>query len=171
MNQINSEDGLFNPITVQLRKAGQILICDRDDEPIALAYSWRYDKDGYVVRGVRKKGKPYTLVRFHRAVLENIGYDLTNSVVDHINGVRHDNRKCNLRVCSQKENMRNRRTTNQAGYKGVYWNKKLHCWTARIRVDGRTLYLGSFPSPREAAYCYNMAASQLHGEFAELNEL
>ncbi len=63
----------------------------------------------------------------------------TNKIVDHINGDTLDNRRCNLRTCSNKENVRNSklRKSNKTGYKGVQFiNKKLNnhllvcfdCW-------------------------------------------
>lgn len=164
--------GIFEPVTIQLKSKGDLLICDAEDERFALENSWRYDKDGYVIRGKRIDGK-YRLLRFHHEVLKQHGWEIPpNAVIDHRNKIKHDNRKENLRICSQAENNRNRNSTNNSsGYRGVNWSSKNQNWIARIRVEGRSLHLGSFPSAREAAYYYNMAAQQLHGEFAELNDL
>ncbi|GGJ39435.1 HNH endonuclease signature motif containing protein [Sphingopyxis bauzanensis] len=64
--------------------------------------------------------------------------------IDHINGVRDDNRLCNLRSVSVSGNMRNRRisSNNQSGVIGVYLEKKTGLWCASIEVDGVVIYLG-----------------------------
>lgn len=94
--------------------------------------------------------------------------------VDHINGNPLDNRRANLRVCSSKENSRNK--TKQVGaysskYKGVSYHKRNKKWGASIRCDGTIKFLGLFESEADAARAYNAAALNLHGDFAKLNEV
>lgn len=164
---------MFESRTIQLRNGGHCFICDAEDENYALDHNWRLDRDGYIVRGKRDENGKYHLLRFHREVLKINGIHVPDdSVVDHKNKIKTDNRKQNLRICSQAENIRNRGSLNNgSGYRGVYWNNKNQNWVARIRVDGRSVHIGSFSSPKEAAYYYNMAAQALHGDFAQLNEL
>lgn len=105
-------------------------------------------------------------VKMHRAILGA----RPGLVVDHINGNTLDNRRCNLRLCTHAENMRNRRPhkNNAVGFKGV----NLHAngsYVARIRADGRNVRLGTFACPVEAARAYDAAARRFHGEFARLN--
>lgn len=92
--------------------------------------------------------------------------------VDHINGDGLDNRKCNLRICTNSENMQNmhrlkRNKTSQ--YKGVSRHRKSKKWTARIRLNYKLHYIGSFASEKEAARAYNTKASELFKQFARLN--
>jgi hypothetical protein len=90
-------------------------------------------------------------------------------VVDHINGNRFDNRKKNLRICTQKQNMQNMRTTKQkVGLKGVrtWGNGK---FGAKIVVNGKPLWLGTFNTSKEAALAYDAAARKHFGEFACTN--
>lgn len=92
--------------------------------------------------------------------------------IDHINGRRWDNRKCNLRICDDSQNNANRRpcSNNKSGYKGVRFNsKKGRKYVVEIRKSGKYTYLGSFACPIEAARAYDKAARELHGEFAWLN--
>ncbi|PTR88688.1 AP2 domain-containing protein [Bacillus anthracis] len=97
--------------------------------------------------------------------------------VDHINGDTFDNRKCNLRICSNKENLRN--TGKQKGsytskYKGVYYNSARGKWVAKIVLDSKTNSKSKskqFDTEEEAALHYNKLALELHGEFAYLNEV
>jgi hypothetical protein len=93
--------------------------------------------------------------------------------VDHINGNGLDNRKSNLRLCTQAENVKNARkiTPSVSGYKGVYWKKSSRKWVAQINANNKKLHLGLFVSERDAAIGYNAAALEHHREFANLNVL
>ena len=64
--------------------------------------------------------------------------------VDHINHNTLDNRKCNLRICNNADNIRNGkpRVNNTTGYNGVYFDKNRY--VARIKVNYKNIYLGSF---------------------------
>lgn len=42
-------------------------------------------------------------------------------------------------------------------------------WHARIRIDGKTVSLGGFATPEEAATAYNKAAKEAWGELAYQN--
>lgn len=71
-------------------------------------------------------------------------------VIDHINGVRSDNRLENLRNVSWAENNLNLglRRKNQSGANGVRWSKG--AWQAEIRAGGKSEYLGRFVSLDDA---------------------
>lgn len=87
--------------------------------------------------------------------------------IDHINGLKADNRLSNLREASQAENMRNRPMyrNNETGFKGVTFNKRDGRWQARIKRDGKLIHLGQFKSPEDASAAYAEEAAKLHGEF------
>lgn len=89
--------------------------------------------------------------------------------VDHVNGDTHDNRWITLRVCSRRENAKNRRKykTNKSGYKGVYSSKYKETvyYHAKIQVDGKAVFLGTHPSAEEAYAAYCEAATKYHKEF------
>lgn len=91
--------------------------------------------------------------------------------IDHINGIRTDNRLENLRECTIAENNRNNgpMITNTSGYKGVFTATKGRSWFAQISVNGSQHYLGSFTTKEDAAAAYDRAAVYLHGAFAKLN--
>lgn len=66
--------------------------------------------------------------------------------IDHINGIRSDNRISNLRDVTSSENGRNsqRMKNNTSGQTGVSWDRSRDQWVAYIRASGRILNLGRF---------------------------
>lgn len=93
--------------------------------------------------------------------------------VDHINGLGHDNRRANLRICTHAQN-----NANQHGgrglsrFKGVYlFGNRLTTpkWRALIRVGGKSVSLGLHADEEAAARAYDAAAIQHFGEFARIN--
>ena len=91
---------------------------------------------------------------------------------DHKNGDGLDNRRFNLRNCTQSENFMNQhRTCGTSKYKGVYWHKKDKKWISQIQGFGKYKYLGTFTDEKEAALAYNNAAIVAFGEFAHLNKI
>ena len=93
--------------------------------------------------------------------------------VDHINGDTLDNRLCNLRVCTRGQNNMNRvkKPNCSSIYKGVSWQKKIKRWVAKISINNKTVYIGTYTDEKEAARAYNKAAKKHFGEFARLNEV
>lgn len=80
-------------------------------------------------------------------------------VVDHINGIRSDNRIGNLRLVSHQMNMRNskRHKHNTSGMMGVRWIAETKKWEASIKHGSEKIYLGRFPTFEEAAACRKQA--------------
>ncbi len=85
--------------------------------------------------------------------------------IDHINGDKKDNRFCNLREASRRENVANA-GARRGGLKGAYWNKTLMKWHSHIRDDGRLRHLGWFDTEELAHVAYVDAARTVFGEFA-----
>lgn len=88
---------------------------------------------------------------------------------DHLDGNGLNNQDGNLRICTKAENVRNRNKPkmNKYPYKGIQPIGKK--WRAIIGHSGRTMHLGMFLTPEEAAKAYDLAASKLFGEYANLN--
>lgn len=103
----------------------------------------------------------------HRLVWLYVHGELPPHEIDHINGIRSDNRLMNLRSVERVKNAKNRPTykTNAAGIKGVSFNKRANKWVAQIQCDGKKIGLGYFLSKEEAAVVYEAAAKKYFGEF------
>jgi len=82
--------------------------------------------------------------------------------VDHINGVRNDNRATNLRSVTRAENAQNRRKSprNSSGFTGV--TKHRGRWQAQIGINGKLHHLGIWSTPAAAHTAYTEAKSRLH---------
>lgn len=91
-------------------------------------------------------------------------------VIDHINGIRNDNRFCNLREATPQQNSRNKRVARKSasGFKGVYWHKGHGSWCAEIWVSGVKRHLGYFDNSENAAGAYQAAEKTLFGAFASV---
>jgi len=151
---------------------GQFALVDAEDFERVSKYKWTAEwskdiKSYYAFRSSFINGKQ-KMIRMHRFIL-NVPKGM---YVDHINHNTLDNRKSNLRVCSNKQNVRNQKlnSKNSTGFKGVHktHSKKVQ---AKIHVSGKTIYLGCFSNPKEAAIAYNKAAKKYFGKFALLNKI
>ena len=94
-------------------------------------------------------GSPYVA---HRVIWVIVHGHWPSGQVDHINGVRDDNRIENLRDVSAAENHRNKAKSknNTSGCVGVIWDASKCRWKARITVDYRTTNLGNFKDKADA---------------------
>lgn len=137
---------------------GRSALVDDDDYDNIKYHAW-FMHLGYVVRREHGHGSP--ILRMSR-IITNCP---DGSSVDHINGDKLDNRKENLRICTQSDNNKNRRINNNntSGFKGVARNGRQ--WRAYIA----NTHIGNFNTPEEAARAYDRVALELFGEFAKLN--
>jgi hypothetical protein len=87
--------------------------------------------------------------------------------IDHINGVRDDNRICNLRVATPSQNVINSavRSDNSSGVRGVSWHKRMNKWTARINIDKKTIWLGAYATKEDAELAYRTQAQHNYAGF------
>ena len=145
--------------TITLRH-GQVVLLDDEDYEWLIKFRWHYATNGYI----KMKDTRILMHRFIMGVQDN-----PNAYVDHINHNPSDNRRSNLRLCTQKQNAANKspRKNSTSKYLGVC--KIKGWWVAQIRMNGATKCLGRFMDESDAAKAYDTAAKELYGEFANLN--
>lgn len=106
--------------------------------------------------------------RIHRLVwmLANDAPLPHDDEIDHINGMKHDNRAGNLRKVTRGQNQWNAKTRkdNTSGFKGVSETRS-GTFSANISINGKVKYLGSFPTALEASETYQKKALELRGEY------
>ncbi len=142
---------------------GKWTLVDEDVYPSVLHLRWSLS-GGERAYACSRIGKRF--VRLHHLV---IGEPPTGMQVDHINGNKLDNRRCNLRFATNSQNCQNKPPGMGRQWKGL---QKYKCgWMARIRTPAGRICLGTFKTEIDAARAYNEAAKRLHGEFAWLNPI
>jgi len=127
--------------------------------------AWTIDPRGYVAG--RPSGSKSS-VTLHRWIL--MGGDSEVGTIDHADGNKLNNKRSNLRQCSQAENARNTKLAknNSSGFKGVSLDVNGK-WRARIWKDRKEIRIGTFINIEDAVAAYDKAALELHGEFASPN--
>lgn len=89
--------------------------------------------------------------------------EMPSQDIDHINGIKNDNRICNLRLVTARQNQYNQRKPridNKSGYLGVAIYKDK--WMASIKINSKTKHLGYFSTPQEASVAYINAKRKNH---------
>jgi len=150
-----------NVIKLFLKNSGNYTIIDTEDYHKIKEYHWGERIHGYVA-GCKNKKRIY----LHRLILDVV--NTPDVSIDHINGNKLDNRKCNLRVCAHSQNTKNHRIpiNNTSGILGVWWHKQNKKWVAEIWANGKKYYLGCFIDIKEANKVRQEAEIKYFGEFA-----
>ena len=120
-------------------------IIDKEDYPLVFEHRWSINKDGYWQTSTIQKSKK---IKMHRFLLS----PNNNQQVDHINHKRFDNRRCNLRIVTLKENSYNRKpyTNSKSQFLGVQWRNDIHKWVASIYFNGKRIHLGTYKDKEDA---------------------
>lgn len=111
----------------------------------------------------------YTIYKTHRLAWFYITGEWPKDQIDHINLNKEDNRWCNLRESSNRENQINQTIdkTNTSGFKGVSFDKSRGLWVAYVaRGNRRTKYIGRYDCKAAAYFARIVAAEIDYKEFA-----
>ena len=148
---------------IKTKKGEEIIVDDSDYEWLS-KFKWCIG-DRYAMRTSYANGDKVTIL-MHREIMNTPkGYN-----TDHINGNKLDNRRCNLRICTHAENMKNRRTRLNVttGVQGIHKREanKKKPFVACIQVNRRQIYLGYFATIKEAQQAYIAASIEHFGAFS-----
>lgn len=109
------------------------VIIDKEDLEKVMQYRWYIAKNdnGYYAKTNIKEGQKFKSTYMHRLLKDCP----KNRVIDHRNGNGLDNRKCNLKICTQKENTNNQKlsSNNTSGYRNICWNRINKTWDVQIK--------------------------------------
>lgn len=157
----------------ELRVGQHIVIFDDVDEPLVSRYKWTVRKGANTSYAHSTRHG----LSMHRLILGlPVGH-----IVDHINFNGLDNRRDNLRFCNTQESVWHTRgwakekRTHKCPYKGVWpvvrctGAKGGKLWEAKIGLNGKQIYIGSYKTAEIAAMAYDDYARYYHGRFAHLN--
>lgn len=140
--------------------AGLLFWMPREKSLFKEEFRWKSWNDRYahkealvnINNGGYKQGEIYSKPHKAHRVMWYIETKEIPLIVDHINGIRTDNRLENLRNVSVMENARNTclNTRNKSGVIGVSYDNTYNKWVARIVVEGKSIFLGYFENFEEA---------------------
>lgn len=133
-----------------LKNSDEKVLIDLEDVKKIKQYTWHLTKFGYV----RESYKRFFI---HNLIMDSKG-------IDHISRDKLDNRKSNLKICSQFENNKNQpiRKDNKSGVVGVH--KRFRKFQAKIGIKGKKIHLGTFATFEEAKNVRLDAEQKYFGE-------
>ena len=149
---------------IQLVNGGVAFVDDEDYEKVR-GYRWRsFTRPNTTYARTCNKGSTLLM---HRLIMDAP----PGTVVDHLDHNGLNNCRQNLRLCTQQQNLWNRKRRGKcprSPYLGVAVLPNGR-YETRLRVDGRVAYLGTFTNERDAALMYDAVVRRTRGEFATLN--
>jgi hypothetical protein len=138
-------------------------------------FTWKIDIGKKYKAGQQLKSTQHGYIRItykqktykaHRLAWLYVYGKLPDNFIDHINGIRNDNRICNLRDVTHTENNQNQRkphkSNKSSGLLGTTWHIRDCRWQASIKSNGKTIFLGNFDDKYSAHNAYLNAKRLLH---------
>lgn len=143
---------------------------DLEDYDLIKNFCWREEKKGYLRTSIITNGEEKQII-LHRLIM-----NLSNEkklFVDHINHNVYDNRKQNLRIVTNTQNIQNSKpnSKNKTGVPGVDFRKDCKKWMVRITINGNRIRLGSFDTFEEAVQARIEAENKYFGEYSYWNSI
>jgi len=140
---------------------GFIAYVDREDYKLVVPFKWRVKRNGRTNYAISDTGGKR--VWMHKIVLQ------TTERVDHKDDDGLNNRRSNLRLLDNTNNIRRKRPnlSGTSKFKGV--SRFRDRWQASIKVNGKSIWIGLFIDERNAALAYDNAAKLYFGEHARIN--
>lgn len=184
INGVRDDDRIANLREKVLVRNEPYLTADRlrdilDYSPTTGVFTWKAGGagtggPGSVAGCVNDKG--YVTIKLlgrtrnaHRLAWLYVYGKFPNDQIDHLNGIRNDNRILNLREATQSQNncnLRLARSDSNTGLLGAHWHKRTKKFAAQIQVKGKKEHLGYFNTAEEAHQAYLAAKRELHSHCA-----
>lgn len=116
------------------------------------------DNKGYIKCGLRLPDGMIINVRAHQ-----LGYYIMTGLtgeIDHINGIKDDNKLSNIRLCTSQINNSNKKVN------GYCYMKKLNKFQSYIYKDKKKIYLGLYNNELDAKQAY-LDAKKIYHNYEE----
>lgn len=163
---------------------GFYAVIDKEDLDKVSKFNWFAVKSRRAIYAATH-GENRETIKMHRVIM---GLTESKLICDHIDHDGLNNRKQNLRVCTNSENVKNTtsRKNTSSKYLGVCYrpvrkrklkngdysiNEYTKKWVSQIQCNGKKFFIGRFLEEEQAAIAYNKIAFEKFGEFANLNIL
>lgn len=130
---------------------GKTFTVSKEDYEKIRPHKWLVYDSGYVKARISKK-----CVYLHRFLMDCP----KGMTVDHINHDKSDNRRDNLRICTQRENSLNR------DCEGVRFDKRRGTWQAYVYTETGFKSLGSFKNKEDAVVARRNGEKLYYKEFS-----
>jgi hypothetical protein len=133
----------------------------------AADYDWLNQWTWCLFNGYAGRWENGKVILMHRQILQ----PPPGKVVDHADGSKINNCRCNIRIATRVQNGRNQRKHYRSGsaFKCVYYCRHKHKWYVRCQYGDKRYRFGPFDTEEEAARAYDRQAVAWFGEFARLN--
>ena len=155
-NKFEVDGDILKVITLK----GDVILADAEEASKIMQYSWCVSVQGYAVANIGTR-----VVKMNRYVLGLA--ECEGKIVDHINRNKLDNRKCNLRFCTLKENARNVSVAKSSKTQVLGVRRTDHGkFNVRIVADGVEHHIGNYDTIEEAIQARHKAELKYHGDFA-----
>ena len=144
-------------------------IVDLADIELVKYHKWRYGHNHIIT------GSGTNIRELSHIILGIPREQDSTTIVDHINGITGDNRRCNLRICTLAQNALNKyhmsnNTTGQ-GLIGIAYDSTRNRYTPEIKFGYQRLHLGRYRTIEEAAYVRLIAEKYLFKEYANQEQI
>lgn len=118
-------------------------------------------KSGYLIIAINGRS-----INYHVAIWL-FHYDYRPRSIDHINGIKHDNRIENLRAATVAQNTWNqsKQTRNTTGHKGLFWCKNDKLWYGAVQCNGNRKKIGWSKDKTHTLKELVKYRKKVHGEF------
>lgn len=164
MKKYNTYD-LTGEYGIGYTSKGEEFWFDLEDYDLIKDYCWFIDDRGYVL--THDKNANNSTKGMHRLLFPDSSY------VDHIKHNKYDNRKSQLRPCTNQQNNMNKglQKNNTSGITGVYWDKRLNKWIAQMLINKKHIHLGCFNELEDAIKARKEAEEKYFGQFSYDNSM
>lgn len=139
---------------------GYKALVDDEDFNLVINIAWHRMANGGYAAGRVSEHSPMLLM--HRVIMN----PPPGMQIDHIDHNPLNNQRSNLRIVTQSQNRMNMKKRRH-DYKGIHPHGDR--WKAIIKYRAKTIHIGVYDTPEEAARAYDRKANEIFREFAQLN--